>query len=128
MQDMQYLKKYNRSYAPSVFNNSHAFVEDVLDNFLGSYNSTIEATENDNSYSFELELPGFSKSEIEISALGEELSIKAKSKKNKKERSKTITLPPDLDCNKITAKLENGILAITIEKKEEKLFKKIKVI
>jgi len=124
---MQYLKKYKRSHAPSIFNDSITFVDEVLDSFLGSYQASINCNEDDNSYKFDMELPGFSKQQVNISVKDKTLSISANNKKLKKQRSKEITIPSDSDIDNIQAKLENGILTITIGKLEQNNLKSIKV-
>tara|TARA_R110000751_G_scaffold100607_1_gene194574 strand:+ start:127 stop:504 length:378 start_codon:yes stop_codon:yes gene_type:complete len=125
---MKHLNKYNRRYAPSVFNNSLTFVDDILDNFWGSYHTTIEATEEDDKYYFELELPGFDKKEIDVSIRDGELKVSACNKKEKRERSKRIILPKDINPDTISAELKNGMLKISIEKQVKESVKRIKVV
>lgn len=84
---------------------------------------------------FELELPGFSKEEINVSSKDDNLTITAEKKSNendeikyfRKERSKgkverSFIIPEEFDLSKTSAKFENGVLTITIEEliKEEK--------
>jgi HSP20 family protein len=125
---MKHLNKYNRSYAPSVFNNSLTFVDEILDNFWGSYHTTIEAKEEDDKYCFEVELPGFDKKDVDISILEGELKVSACNKKEKRERFKKIILPKDINSDSISAELKNGILKISIDKQVKELVKRIKVV
>ena len=125
---MKHLNKYNRSYAPSVFNNSLTFVDEILDNFWGSYHTTIEAKEEDDKYCFEVELPGFDKKDVDISILEGELKVSACNKEEKRERFKKIILPKDINSDSISAELKNGILKISIDKQVKELVKRIKVV
>ena len=89
-------------------------MQNIIDSFNQSYQSTIEADENEQSYIFSMELPGFEKKEVCVSLKSDQLMIHAKS--DKKEKSKSITLPSDIDTGKISAKLKNGVLRITVPK------------
>ena len=48
-------------------------------------------------------------------------------KNDSRERNKTVTLPQDIDGDKISASLKNGVLNITIPKKVKGDCKRIKV-
>lgn len=122
---MKYLKKYDRSYAPSALNDPLTFVDEILDNFWGSYNTTLELVPDDDNYIFDVELPGFSKEDVNVSIKQNNLILNAKNKK--RERNKTITLPQDINAEKISANLKNGVLTITIPKKVKGSSKRIKV-
>ena len=90
---------------------------------------------NDKSLVFELELPGFSKDEINVTSKENDLTIRAEKKSSeeanikylRKERSqglveRSFVIPADYDLSKTSAKFENGILTISIDElvKEEK--------
>jgi len=122
---MKHLNKYDRSYAPSVFNDPLTFVDEILDNFWGSYHTTLDLVHDDNNYIFEVELPGFSKGDIDITIKDKHLVLKALNDKRKRE--KAIRLPEDIDGEKIAANLKNGMLTITIPKKVKGDGKRIKV-
>ena len=122
---MKDLNKYDRSYAPSVFNDPLTFVDEVLDNFWGSYHTTLDLVHDDNNYIFEVELPGFNKGDIDITIKQNNLILKASNDKRKRE--KAIALPQDIDGEKISANLKNGVLTITIPKKVKGDCKKVKV-
>ena len=97
--------------------------------------------EKENSYNFEVELPGFGENEIDVRIEKDILTIKAeketKEKSTEKDRHiiservekyyRSFMLPEDVDEEKIEAKFDNGILAIDILKKEKKEPKKIDI-
>ena len=95
-------------YKNRTFNNT---VDYLLDNFWGSYHSTIQLEEEKDKYTFSLELPGFDKSQIKITTEDNHLTIKADDGNNRV-RTKSVALPRDLNTKKITAKLKHGILYV----------------
>jgi HSP20 family protein len=89
----------------------------------------------------EAELPGFRLEDLEIFVTGQnELSIKgerkpqapAKSVQHRRERffgsfNRTLTLPVAIDGGKVDARLENGVLRISLAKQEQAKPRKITV-
>jgi HSP20 family protein len=88
----------------------------------------------------EAELPGFSMGSLEILASGDTLTIKGKreiahpegAKVVRAERSarsfeRTLTLPAQVDVERIEATLANGVLTITLPKAQAVLPRKIEV-
>lgn len=87
----------------------------------------------------EAELPGFKKDEIEVTLENQSLTITAERKEENKpgehllkERRYTrfirsFMLPPTVDEQKVDAKLTDGVLCITLNKREETKPKKIAV-
>ena len=89
----------------------------------------------------EAELPGFKKEEVEITSENQTLTISAnRTAQDQKEQEgyllnerrytrflRSFTLPPTVDDRQVDAKLENGILTVTLNKREETKPKKIEV-
>lgn len=109
----------------------------ALSNWTSSWPTpqiSVDVVENDKEYTLEANLPGFSKDEIKVNYDDNQLTISAEHKeeknvdeKNYKRRERkygsvkrTLTLPAGVDHSKIVAKNENGVLHLTIPKKEEK--------
>ncbi|MEF3192623.1 MAG: Hsp20/alpha crystallin family protein [Halothiobacillaceae bacterium] len=80
------------------------------------------------------ELPGFSKDEIEVSLMGEDLVIKGASRHEKVADEKgryhrreissqsferSITLPAAVDAEKATSSFKDGVLELTLPKREK---------
>lgn len=88
-----------------------------------------------------VEVPGVDPKEINISIQNNTLLIKGEKREEKEEKGKTfyrierrygsfsrsIDLPSSVDTNKITAEYKNGVLEISIQKKEEVKPKQISV-
>jgi len=81
---------------------------------------------NEDSYELKYELPGVKFEEIDIQRQGNRLTVKAEQEKKEKRSyfsfQKSVTLPKDVDAEKIKAELKAGILTVTIPriKVEEK--------
>jgi HSP20 family protein len=90
------------------------------------------------------ELPGFTKDEVAITLENQALTITAEKKEQKKEDGapkgdyllqerrytrfqRSFTLPPTVDSSKVEAKLTDGVLTITLTKREEVKPRKIAV-
>jgi len=104
--------------------------------------------ENNDNYIIKVDAPGLTEDEIsvsiedgQISISGERASKKSDDKKSVKKEdmiikersyrrfSRTFTIPKEVDVDKVTAKLERGVLIITLEKIPESVrVKKIKII
>ncbi|MBR1638199.1 MAG: Hsp20/alpha crystallin family protein [Treponema sp.] len=109
----------------------------------------VDVIEEDNAYTLEMELPGRTENDINIELDHDNLTIASKTeeekeekeskkdKKNKKyllqERRTTsftrrFSLPQDIDSDSIAASFKNGILTVTMKKKELAAPKQIAVI
>ena len=86
------------------------------------------------------ELPGFRKEEIDLTLENQTLTIAAERKEEKKQEGeyllnerryqrflRSFTLPPTVDDRKVDAKLADGVLHITLNKREETKPRKISV-
>jgi len=124
------------------------FDKDLLDwsdKHFSTTNTTLPAVnikENDNGFDVEMAVPGMKKEDFKINLENNVLCISSEKKienesnedtYSKKEFSyqsfsRSFTLPNSADESKIKAKYENGILVISIPKKEEAKPKPPKVI
>lgn len=97
-----------------------------------SFKPLMDIFEQNGVYTFEVELPGLTKNDVNIK-LNEDGVLTISGNKNKHtdsvvsklrqerkygEFSRSIQLANDIDINKVNAKFENGILTLTINKKE----------
>ena len=119
-----------------------------LDSVLGGRPSLLEnslspdvnVSETDSKYQVEADLPGISKDDIEISYVNNALTLKTERKEQREEKGKhyhrvesrfgsiqrVISIPGDIEEDKIDAKFENGVLSIVLPK-EEKVRNKAKI-
>jgi len=101
----------------------------------------IDVYDTDDAVMVEANLPGVKAEDIDVQIRGDVLTIKAESKREKevsedkytyKERAygvieRSVRLPVDVDVDAAEAKLENGILKLTLPKVEKEGAKKIKI-
>lgn len=122
----------NTFYEPVSFNNR---------NDIRNFNANFDISESKDGYHIELDLPGFEEKNVDINLKDNLLTIKGKreeSSENKdknyftKERfygefQRSITLPNNINSDKIEAKYKNGVLEINVPKKESKNMRKIEI-
>ncbi|MBM3505240.1 MAG: Hsp20/alpha crystallin family protein [Alphaproteobacteria bacterium] len=103
----------------------------------------LDVTESDNAVHIAVDLPGMSEKEVEVSVSDGILTISGERKTEKDEKKKhyhliersygkfvrSLTLPNDVDAEKVEAVFKNGVLDITVPKRPEakKASKKIEV-
>lgn len=110
-----YLKKATVEPEPfSLSTSFYSVVERLLDDEFYMSLRRFDIDESDKAYTLTLELPGYKQSHLEITMEENALTVKAKREGHSYER--TVTLPSDVDGNKIEAKLEDGLLVITLPK------------
>ncbi len=96
--------------------------------------------DKDNIY-VEADIPGFEQKDISLNLKGDNLIISAKKDETKEEKKKNyyrceryqgsfyreVILPSHIDASKIKAGYKNGVLKVTLPKKEEEKGKEIKI-
>ncbi|MBN1798339.1 MAG: Hsp20/alpha crystallin family protein [Spirochaetales bacterium] len=101
----------------------------------------IDVIENPDNYKVISELPGIELKDIDVSITSNVLTIKGEKKEDKEEKKgkyyrkeslsggfqRTLSLPTSVESEKVQAELKNGILTITLPKKEEAKPKQITV-
>jgi HSP20 family protein len=93
----------------------------------------LDVTENDKDYDVRAEIPGAKKEDIRITVDGNFVSISAEVKKEKEEKSggrvllketyvgsvsRGFSLAQEIDSKGVVAKLEDGVLKLTLPKRE----------
>jgi HSP20 family protein len=125
----------------SVFENLSKMFNGMDKMTKNSY-MNIDLYENEKEAVIEAELPGFQRDEININIENNILNITAQKKEEKEEKNdskkyyikeryfgkvaRAFEMPENIDLEKINAKFENGILKITLAKKDEET-KNIKI-
>jgi HSP20 family protein len=127
--------------------------DNVLGRFLGGQPATdggnrlapycVDVREDADHFYVEAELPGFKKDDIDITMENQQLTISAERKEEQKQEGekgdlllherrysrflRSFTLPPTVDEQTVNAKLADGVLTITLNKREETKPRKISV-
>lgn len=93
----------------------------------------MDSYHDDNNYYLVAELPGFSKEDVKLQLENSVLTIEAERKRGEGENAKTyafsrsVTVGDDVDPARVSAKLENGLLSVTLPKAEQRKPKAIAV-
>ena len=107
----------------------------------GMWIPPVDLAETAEKITIKAEIPGIDPKEVNISIQENVLLIKGEKKEEQEEKgknyyrmerrygsfSRSIDLPASVDTNKITAECKNGVLEITLQKKEEIKPKQIQV-
>lgn len=131
-------------------NSLHREMDSMLGRFFGERESegnwmapyAVDIREDADHIYVDAELPGFSKDQVEITMENQTLTISAERKSETKQKEgetvllrerqynrflRSFTLPPTVNESKVDAKLSNGVLTITLDKREETKPRKILV-
>jgi HSP20 family protein len=96
------------------------------------FEPSCEVTEDKSNYFFKFDLPGMNKDQVKIEIHENQLTVSGERREEKKEDNKkyhfsefsygsflrTFTLPANIDAEKVEAKFDNGVLAVTVGKTE----------
>lgn len=121
---------------PSLSLIDQFFSNSMLDS--GRYSYPANIFDNENSFVIEMSAPGFSKEDIRINLEQNTLTISAELKQqdevqdekylrrefNQQNLNRSFVLPKSVDMDKITADYQNGILEITLPRREDAVIKK----
>lgn len=126
------------SLIDSLVNNHFVHTSDSVDTIEVSPRVTV--VENENAFEVEADLPGVNKDNLKVLVEANSVTIEAEVKRSvehkegdqvtQKERvtkkfSRTFRLKSDLDETRAVARLENGVLSLTLPKKEMPKAKRI---
>lgn len=124
-------QKEQQGYFPSPFN---SFFENVFSNeSLFSKVPSVNIYETDQNFVLEFSAPGFKKENFSIELENDVLSISGTTKEEKHEEKRSytrrefgmssfkrsFTIPETVDANRIDAHYEDGLLKITMSKRDE---------
>lgn len=139
-------------YRPVTIENALDDFDRIVNSFFGdsplaparsSYYRTpaVDVRETEDGYVVEADLPGFDEKNVEVHVEGRTLTIESK-KEEKEEKdegryvlrerrsssfSRAFTLPEDADAESIAASFKNGVLALSVKKREEAKRRVVKI-
>jgi HSP20 family protein len=101
----------------------------------------VDVSETDEAVHVTAELPGIQAKEVDISLTDDLLTIRGEKKSEKEEKkrdyhrversyglfTRTVRLPAAVDADKVEATFKDGVLAISMPKREEAKTRKVKV-
>jgi HSP20 family protein len=95
--------------------------------------------ETEDAYVFSLEMPGLTRDDIEVNIEGDTLIVKGEKSEKKEEKGvirreyrsarfeRTFTVGSGIDREKVKAKVQDGVLTVTLPKTPEKIGRKIEI-
>jgi HSP20 family protein len=124
-----------------LFNELYSLPTSFLSKSGMDLSPRIDISETDNEYKIEAELPGINQKEIDVKIDNNILTIKGKKEDVKEEKEKnyhlreryygafqrSISLPNNIEPEKIKASFENGVLNISVPKSDKRTPKKIEI-
>ncbi len=124
----------------------------VLHRFLGELAETSETDgaaplrqprtnirEEGNAFVFTMEMPGLARKDVEVQLEDDRLVIKGETSTETEEKGhvrreyhsarfeRSFNLGTDIDSEKISAKMENGVLTVTLPRKPEKVGRRVEI-
>lgn len=131
------MRYYIQRDFPSLFD-FDSFFNDFFESSSDRF-PPVDVFETDNAYVIEAEVPGYKEDDIKIFCKNRVLTISSDAVMKERENGfiteeislpsfqRSFQLPDDADEDMVSATSENGILSITISKKEKKEPKRIEV-
>lgn len=99
----------------------------------GAFSPRIDVVENERGYQVEADLPGVTKNDVKVSVDGQRVTIEAEVRRETERKegetvmhaervvrkyARSFELPHEVDDSQAVAKLENGVLTLTLPKKQ----------
>jgi HSP20 family protein len=106
-----------RAVSPAFRSFDRSFERFVNDAFFGSATTALDVVQDDKAWTVTLDLPGVTREELAINIEGAVVRIETKAEA-KRQFKAAYELPQDIDAEATTAKLENGVLTLTLAKKQ----------
>lgn len=134
---MTKIRSKNESFTPTVFSdifdNARFFGKNWLEKEFGQTFPAVNIKETAKDFGLEFAAPGFKKEDFKVSVDNGILTVSAETQTEKNEENKKFTrkefsynsftrsfsLPENVNADAIEAKYENGILNLSVPKKEE---------
>lgn len=135
---MSLVKRTDENWLPNIFDDMFKtdwFGGTTNVNSIGTSIPAVNIQENEDGFSVEVAAPGKAKEDFNIELDNEVMTISAQAKKENETKEengrytrrefsyatfkRAFTLPDSVDNSKIAASYENGVLLISIPKKEE---------
>jgi HSP20 family protein len=115
--------------------------DDTFDRFFGPLTQAdagaprspaLDVAESDRAYTVKLEMPGVTKDDVKVSIEGRQVSVQAQAQRSEERKdgdrvvyrerslssySRSFTLPLEVDQAEADAKLEHGVLTLTLPKR-----------
>jgi HSP20 family protein len=106
-----------RAVSPAYRSFDRSFERFVNDAFFGSATTGVNVQQDDKAWTVTLDVPGVTREELAINIEGAVVRIETQPEA-KRQFKAAYELPQDIDAEATAAKLENGVLTLTLAKKQ----------
>ena len=106
-----------RAVSPAFRSFDRSFERFVNEAFFTPAARTFDVTQDDKAWTVTLDLPGVAREDLSINIEGTVVRIDTKAEA-KRQFKAAYELPQDIDAEASGAKLENGVLSLTLAKKQ----------
>ena len=106
-----------RAISPAFRSFDRSFERFVNDAFYGTTATGVNVAQDDKAWTVTLDLPGVAREDLAISIEGAVARIETKAEA-KRQFKAAYELPAEIDADTTSAKLENGVLTLTLGKKK----------
>ena len=134
------LVRFNQTepYFPNTFSGMlDKFFNENMGTSLKHFNPAVDIAEDENSYEIQLSVPGVQKKDFKVELVDGKLTISGERKMEEKKEgknyhsvetqygsfSRSFFVPEDIKAEEVNAAYEDGLLKITLPKKEKKVVK-----
>ena len=133
-------RSWDRLFDDSLFDRLVSPVKSL--NNMEARSPALEVTEGEQDYTVKVDLPGMSKEDVKISVDGRRVTVEASSSKNEEKKegdrilytersiasfSRSFTLPLEIDQAQSSAKMDNGVLTLTLAKRTASAAKQLSI-
>jgi HSP20 family protein len=106
-----------RAVSPAFRSFDRSFERFVNDAFYGTTSTGVNVQQDDKAWTVTLDLPGVAREDLAINIEGAVARIETKAEAKRPFKA-AYELPQDIDAEATTAKLENGVLTLSLAKKQ----------
>jgi HSP20 family molecular chaperone IbpA len=106
-----------RAAAPAFRSFDRDFERFVNDAFFGPGSSGVQLKQDDKSWTVTLDVPGVAREDLAINIEGAIVRIETKAEAPRQYKA-AYELPQEIDVDATAARLENGVLTLTLAKKQ----------
>ena len=106
-----------RASAPSFRSFDRNFERFVADAFFGNGKSGFDVKQDDKAWTVTLDVPGVAREDLAITIEGAIVRIETKAEAGRQYKA-AYELPEEIDAEATVAKLENGVLTLSLAKKQ----------
>ncbi len=106
-----------RAHSPAFRSFDRSFERFVNDAFFTNGNGGFNVEQDDKAWTITLDVPGVAKEDVSINIEGTIVRIETRAEA-KRQFKAAYELPQDIDAEASAAKLENGILTLTLAKRQ----------